>query len=116
MKKSEVISYLPIELTIKTDQSDLYTDTQLIPWFGLAHSHLSLFFIIQRLKFSGHQSQTEKTEVQTVCVEGGSYLVSLGLFRTWTGNYQMSRDARKPVFRVSDQVRHKPGCTITEDG
>ena len=28
----------------------------------------------------------------------------------------MSRDVRKPVFRVSDQVRHKPGCTATEDG
>ena len=23
----------------------------------------------------------------------------------------MSRDARKPVFGVSDQVSHKPGCT-----
>ena len=23
---------------------------------------------------------------------------------------------RKPVFRVSDQVRHKPDCTVTEDG
>ena len=23
---------------------------------------------------------------------------------------------RKPVFHVSDQVRHKPGCTTTEDG
>ena len=23
---------------------------------------------------------------------------------------------RKPVFGVSDQVRHKPGCTATEDG
>ena len=22
---------------------------------------------------------------------------------------------RKPVFRVSDQVQHKPGCTTTED-
>ena len=22
----------------------------------------------------------------------------------------------KPVFGVSDQVRHKSGCTITEDG
>ena len=27
-------------------------------------------------------------------------------------NY-MSRDVRKPVFGVSDQVRHKPGCAIT---
>ena len=23
---------------------------------------------------------------------------------------------RKPVFGVSDKVRHKPGCTATEDG
>ena len=23
---------------------------------------------------------------------------------------------RKLVFGVSDQVRHKPGCTVTEDG
>ena len=27
----------------------------------------------------------------------------------------MSRDVRKPVFGVSDQVRHKPGCAATED-
>ena len=29
--------------------------------------------------------------------------------------YYMSRDVRKPVFGVSDQVPHKPGWTITED-
>ena len=28
----------------------------------------------------------------------------------------MSRDARKPVFGVSDQVRHKPACTVSEAG
>ena len=28
----------------------------------------------------------------------------------------MSRVMRKPVFGVSDQVQHKPGCTVTEDG
>ena len=28
----------------------------------------------------------------------------------------MSLVVRKPVFGVSDQVRHKPGCTTTEDG
>ena len=28
----------------------------------------------------------------------------------------LSGVARKPVFGVSDQVRHKPGCTTTEDG
>ena len=26
----------------------------------------------------------------------------------------MSLVLRKPVFGVSDQVRHKPGCTVTE--
>ena len=28
----------------------------------------------------------------------------------------MSLILRKPVFGVSDQVRHKSGCTATEDG
>ena len=28
----------------------------------------------------------------------------------------LSRDVRKPVFGVSDQVRNKPGCAATEDG
>ena len=27
-----------------------------------------------------------------------------------------SQVVRKPVFGVSDQVRHKPGCTAKEDG
>ena len=30
--------------------------------------------------------------------------------------YHMSLVLRKPVFGVSDQVRHKPGCTAIEDG
>ena len=30
--------------------------------------------------------------------------------------FHMSLVLRKPVFGVSDQVRHKPGCTATEDG
>ena len=30
------------------------------------------------------------------------------------GLVHMSRDARKLVFRVSDQVRHKPACTVSE--
>ena len=29
---------------------------------------------------------------------------------------EMSLIVRKPVFGVSDQVRHKPSCTIIEDG
>ena len=30
--------------------------------------------------------------------------------------YYMSGNSRKPVFRVCDQVQHKPACAITEDG
>ena len=29
---------------------------------------------------------------------------------------QLSLIVRKPVFGVSDQVQHKPDCTVTEDG
>ena len=29
---------------------------------------------------------------------------------------KMSLVVRKTVFGVSDQVRHKPGCTVTENG
>ena len=29
--------------------------------------------------------------------------------------YKMGLVVRKPVFGVSDQVTHKPGCTVTED-
>ena len=28
----------------------------------------------------------------------------------------MFSNMRKPVYRVSDQVQHKPGCTTTEHG
>ena len=31
-------------------------------------------------------------------------------------NYHLSCFGRKPVFGVTDQVRHKPGCTAIEYG
>ena len=35
----------------------------------------------------------------------------------WSSGYYMSLVVRKPVFGVSDQVRHKPGCkAATVDG
>ena len=33
----------------------------------------------------------------------------------WMFFHKMSLVVRKPVVGVSDQVRHKPGCTATED-
>ena len=46
----------------------------------------------------------------------------LNLLNLWLHDYvdrscnHMSLVVRKPVFEVSDQVRHQPGCTTTEDG
>ena len=43
--------------------------------------------------------------------------VLLGILPVMKGFYNiLSLDVRKPVFGVSDLVRHKPGCTVTEDG
>ena len=33
-----------------------------------------------------------------------------------TASLNLSRDARKPVFGVSEQVRHELACTVTEAG
>ena len=44
-------------------------------------------------------------------VEGGQVPT-----KTHPGSDQVSRVTRKPAFGVFDQVRHKPGCTATEDG
>ena len=38
------------------------------------------------------------------------------LYITYNYTEHMSRVARKPVFGVSSQVRHKAGCTTTEGG
>ena len=39
---------------------------------------------------------------------------TVGLKEEWV--IKLSRIVRKPVFGVSDQVRHKPGCTVSEAG
>ena len=40
--------------------------------------------------------------------------IDTGIYKTSLSLEQLSRDARKPVFGVSDQVRHKPACTSSE--
>ena len=37
-------------------------------------------------------------------------------FNKLTGQHTYARDLRKHVFGVFDQVRHKLGCTASEDG
>ena len=49
---------------------------------------------------------------QEILVSGAGFiLVKLVYFMT-----QLSLCMRKPTIWVSDLVRHKPGCTVTEDG
>ena len=42
--------------------------------------------------------------------------LSSSIFLKNAPDINMSRDARKPVFGVSDQVRHKPVCAVSENG
>ena len=51
-----------------------------------------------------HASPVEQVVEDLVVKVGSEYM------------YYFSLVVRKPVFGVSDQVRHKPGCTATEDG
>ena len=55
-------------------------------------------------------------EVTKMWSEPGSKLNSYRLLILSKSLLLMSLVARKPVFAISDQVRHKPGCKTTEDG
>ena len=71
----------------------------------------------------GNQAEYSATSVILIsqayqCASG--YMVALpGTSSSGCGKAvseeQMSLVMRKPVFGVSDQVPHKPGCTATED-
>ena len=58
-------------------------------------------FSCERLKFKLNKSDPLKVSVLEADIRQGHYLSCV---------------VRKPGFRVSNQVRHKPGCTATKDG
>ena len=62
---------------------------------------LCLCFLNCKSRFSNDLAQTEKH----FCMMG----------KEGYPPPQLSLVVRKPVFVVFDQVRHKPGCAITED-
>ena len=70
--------------------------------------------------FCKHFSQQDKCDPLTYHFD----IVKLGyedvyiffFFLIFAQNIDWSRDVRKPVFGISEQVRHKPGWKITEDG
>ena len=47
------------------------------------------------------------------CITGGNIVCSL---ISCQKEENVSHFIRKPVFRVSDQIPHIPGCTAKEDG
>ena len=58
---------------------------------------------------------TTKTTTTTTTTTKQHYYMFKGSELT-TRPYNLSLVVRKPVFGVSDQVRHKPECAATEDG
>ena len=44
------------------------------------------------------------------------YCLAVVWYQRLQNKQHMSLVLRKPVFGVSDQVRYKPGCAVTEDG
>ena len=79
----------------------------------LRYSVLSLLFLtireISPYKSTKHVVIRGRSEVgKRIFLGGGNQTLFIKLY--------MSHDVRKPVFVVSDQVRHKPGCTATQDG
>ena len=68
------------------------------------------------------EALSESRSDDTVCNIYMDYLQTRGLYKNVVfallnifGTYYISRDARKPVFGVSDNVQHKPACTVIED-
>ena len=70
-----------------------------------------------RLRFNG-QYLRDAFYLEDYNLESNSvvHMVPLSDKKDDVGLVKMSFVVRKPVFGVSDQVRHKPGCTATEDG
>ena len=71
----------------------------------------------QSLPSHPYQSLSLGVSVQrVVSVSGPAVPEDFGPSSVSIGIYKMSCVTRKPVFGISDQVRHKLGCIIIEDG
>ena len=77
----------------RCDIDGLYKLTTANGW-GMEKSYLECVF------------NTDPTGLIVVVTDEGEVI---GMFKTTIHLYNLSRDVRKPVFGVSDQIRHKPG-------
>ena len=76
--------------------------------FLLQSIHADLSCIVRKLVRSLCKQQRHTF---VLCLEGIKLIHVLVVVKSF-----MSLVVRKPVFGVSDQVQHKPGCTAKEDG
>ena len=102
---------------VVTPRTSLIDETVAIRLHGLEPNQmvrLDATVVENRLKFESHAvyraSTTGVVDLET----------DVSLAGTYTGidvhDLKVSRDARKPGFGISDLVRHKPGCAVSEDG
>ena len=71
---------------------------------------------LQKYELFQHFDREQKS-LSTVIIKRNNYGRHLGRLIDHNSTYlQKSLVLRKPVFEVSDQVPHKPGCAGTEDG
>ena len=118
---------LHIHVLICTNKLCLYWETYLI---STNHFPVPAFLPVAMITPSGHWLIPYQTVGEKTCLWGfrpGSTQAGLYPHRRWLQRvkisdsrrvivlHYMSRDVRKPVFGVFDQVRHKPGWEITED-
>ena len=113
--------YIPIRLAIGYNSEILVSTCpvyqHIIQIFNVEHDTISIKETIEtEFKIGGLAALGDRiiaTVLEKDCT--GNSLVTAKLFGR-NGEVYWSRDARKPVFGISDQVRHKPGCTSSEAG
>ena len=75
---------------------------------------MPIYFLNLKFQFSSMFVITEQACMNVNLVNDVHNVAHTGFLKMML--YYMSLVLRKPVFGVSDQVRHKLGCTATEDG
>ena len=55
-------------------------------------------------------------DIEEMLAEGVTIQRYINYYQVWWLKNNLSLCMRKPTIWVSDQVRHKSGCTSTEDG
>ena len=79
----------------------------------LHHIYLFLDYVYNLVDVDILYGSADPTSLQ---VQFGEVVPVPRVLQTLQNTRQMSRNARKSIFGVSDHVQHKPVCAATEDG